>query len=114
VTHAAARHRALDRAFARAAGEPGGALLPSRPRAKDARSVNHDRKPSVLLAELWERRSGQGSTCFAGFMGNLAVALLHDGERVHPSRPGEKVTVRQLVAQEREGRPRTAGGPARG
>ena len=70
--------------------------------------MSHDRKPSLTLAELWERRSSAGNTYSAGFMGNVAVALLHDGERENPTRPGEKVTVWRLVAQERQSRPRGA------
>lgn len=110
MTHGAARHRTLDRAFAQAMGdEPGHSLLPSRLRGRDARSMSYDRKPNLLLAELWERRSSQGNTYFAGFMGNVAIALLHDGEREHPTRPCEKVTVWRLVAQERNGRPGAPG-----
>jgi hypothetical protein len=66
--------------------------------------MSHDHKPSIVLAELWERQSQHGNTCFSGFWGGLSVALLRDGERPHPTRPGEVVTVWKLVAQEREPR----------
>jgi hypothetical protein len=61
-------------------------------------------KPSVVLAELWERQSAKGNPYFAGFWGGLSVALLRDGERPHPTRPDETVTVWRLVAQERQPR----------
>jgi hypothetical protein len=63
--------------------------------------MSHDHKPSIVLAELWERQSQHGNTCFSGFWGGLSVALLRDGERPHPTRPDETVTVWKLVAQER-------------
>jgi hypothetical protein len=66
-------------------------------------------KPSIVLAELWERQSGKGNQYFSGYLGNLSIALLRDGEREHPTRPGETVTVWKLVAQERD---RTARMPA--
>jgi hypothetical protein len=69
-------------------------------------------KPSVVLAELWERKSQHGNTYFSGFMGNVSVALLYDGEREHPTRPGEVVKVWRLVAQERDRPQRTAAKPA--
>src|SRR5688572_28293563 len=61
-------------------------------------------RPSITLAELWERTSQHGNTYFAGFWGHLSVALLFDGERPHPTRPGEVVKVWRLVAQEQERR----------
>jgi hypothetical protein len=61
-------------------------------------------KPSITLAELWERTSQHGNTYFAGFWGHLSVALLFAGERPHPTRPGEVVKVWRLVAQEQERR----------
>jgi hypothetical protein len=63
-------------------------------------------KPSILLAELWERQSAKGNQYFSGFMGGLSLVLLRDGERPHPTRPDEVVTVWKLVAQERD-RPAT-------
>ena len=50
-------------------------------------------KPSILLAELWERESKHGNVYYSGFWGNLSVALLRDGERPHPTRPDETITV---------------------
>jgi hypothetical protein len=61
-------------------------------------------RPSITLAELWERTSQHGNTYFAGFWGHLSVALLFAGERPHPTRPGEVVKVWRLVAQEQERR----------
>lgn len=57
--------------------------------------------PSITLAELWERTSAAGNRYFAGYLGGLSIALLCDGEREHPTRPGETVVVWRLVAQER-------------
>lgn len=71
--------------------------------------MSYERKPSLLLCELWERESASGNVYFAGFLGGLSVALLRDGEREHPSRPGETVTVWRLVAQERQPRQETQG-----
>jgi hypothetical protein len=65
-------------------------------------------KPSVVLAELWERTSAKGNTYYLGFMGSVSVALLRDGERPHPTRPGETVVVWKLLAQERAAPPRKA------
>ena len=62
-------------------------------------------KPSILLAELWERESKHGNVYYSGFWGNLSVALLRDSERPHPTRPDETITVWKLVAQERQPRP---------
>jgi hypothetical protein len=62
-------------------------------------------KPSILLAELWERESSRGNVYFSGYWGNLSVALLRDGERPHPTLPDETITVWKLVAQERQPRP---------
>jgi hypothetical protein len=69
-------------------------------------------KPSILLAELWERESKHGNVYYSGFWGNLSVALLRDGERPHPTRPDETITVWKLVAQERQPRPAAQKPPA--
>jgi hypothetical protein len=61
-------------------------------------------KPSILLAELWERESKHGNVYYSGFWGNLSVALLQDGERPHPTRPDETIVVWKLVASERQPR----------
>ena len=73
--------------------------------------MTHDHKPSIVLAELWERESQHGNRYFNGFWGGLSVALLRDGERPHPTRPGEVVTVWKLVAQERDRPPRPPAKP---
>ena len=39
--------------------------------------MSYERKPSVLLCELWERESAQGNVYFGGFMGGLSVARNH-------------------------------------
>ena len=69
-------------------------------------------KPSILLAELWERQSAKGNQYFSGYWGNLSVALLRDGERPHPTRPDEVITVWRLVASERQPRPAAQKPPA--
>jgi hypothetical protein len=67
--------------------------------------MSYDHGPSIVLCELWERESKAGRQYFSGFMGNLSVALLYDGEREHPTRPGEVVKVWRFVGQERQPRP---------
>ena len=43
-------------------------------------------------AELWERTSAKGSRYFCGLLGGCHLLLLFDeGEREHPTRPGETV-----------------------
>ena len=92
MTHASARHRQFDRAASAAAGEPAGhALLRSRDRMKDMRSMQ---QPSIVLAELWERTSQAGRTYYTGFMGRRRVALVAAGEREHK---GATVKVWNLV-----------------
>jgi hypothetical protein len=66
--------------------------------------MSYEHKPSVVLCELWERESSRGNVYFSGFLGNLSVALLYDGERPHPTREGEVVRVWRLVASERQPR----------
>jgi hypothetical protein len=73
--------------------------------------MSHDHKPSIVLAELWERESQHGNRYFSGFWGDLSVALLRDGERPHPTRPDETVVVWRLVAQERDRPPRPPAKP---
>jgi hypothetical protein len=75
--------------------------------------MTYEHKPSVVLCELWERQSARSNTYFAGFWGGLSVALLYDGERPHPTRPGETVVVWRLVAQERQPRDATSRPPAK-
>jgi hypothetical protein len=66
--------------------------------------MTYNSGPSIVLCELWERESKAGNTYFTGFMGAVSVALLRDGERPHPTRPDETITVWKLVAQERQPR----------
>ena len=76
--------------------------------------MSYEHKPSIVLAELWERESKAGRQYFSGFCGGLQVALLRDGERPHPTRPDETIVVWKLVAQERQprdGAQRTAAKP---
>jgi hypothetical protein len=74
--------------------------------------MSYDHGPSIVLCELWERESKAGRQYFSGFMGNLQLALLRDGERPHPTRPDETVVVWKLVAQERQPRPAAQKPPA--
>lgn len=68
MTRAAGDHRALDRRFAEALGDPPGhALVPSRLRGKDARDLRAEAK--VLLAELVEHTSGRGHRYLRGWAG---------------------------------------------
>jgi hypothetical protein len=76
--------------------------------------MSYDRAPSITLLELWERRSAKNNLYFSGFLGGLQVALLRDGERPHPTRPDETITVWRLVASERQprdGAPKAAARP---
>jgi hypothetical protein len=56
----------------------------------------------VKLAELWERVSSKGTRYFSGLMGGCQVLLFDDGEKDHPTRPGEKVRIWRLMVQERD------------
>jgi hypothetical protein len=64
--------------------------------------MTYNSGPSLVLCE---RESSRGNTYFSGYWGSLSVALLRDGERPHPTRPEETITVWKLVAQERQPRP---------
>jgi hypothetical protein len=66
--------------------------------------LSYNSQPSITLLELWERRSAKGNLYFSGFLGGLSVVLLRDGERAHPSKPGELITVWKLLLQERQPR----------
>lgn len=75
MSHAAAAHRNLDRRFIDALardGEPGhvGALLPSRNRLKDMRTMSASR---VLLTTLSRRTSTKGNEYLAGWLGKASV-----------------------------------------
>jgi hypothetical protein len=105
------RHRLLDEAgWATLDRDRDRGRLPSTAELEQLR-MTHDHKPSIVLAELWERESQHGNRYFSGFWGGLSVALLRDGERPHPTRPGEVVTVWKLVAQERDRPPRPPAKP---
>ena len=67
--------------------------------------MSYGSQPSLVLAELWERRSAKNNLYFSGFMGAVSLALLRDGERPHPTRPDATIVVWRLVAQERQPRP---------
>jgi len=58
--------------------------------------------PQVLMAELWERVSSKGNVYFSGYLGKAQLLLFKDGERPHPTRPDETVTVWKLLLQERD------------
>src|SRR4051812_23631828 len=74
-------------------------------RNREDRRMSYGSQPSLTLLELWERQSARSNTYFSGYWGNLSVALLRDGERPHPTRPGEVIVVWRLVASERQPRP---------
>jgi hypothetical protein len=74
--------------------------------------MTYGSQPSLTLLELWERQSAKGNLYFSGFWGGLQVALLRDGERPHPTRPDETITVWRLVASERQPRPAVQRPPA--
>jgi hypothetical protein len=106
-------HRALDAAGWAALDcdrDPG--RRPSTTKPEDF-AVSYDQKPSVVLAKLCERQSGKGNAYFSSFLGNVSIALLRDGERPHPTREGETVTVWKLVAQERDRPPKPPAEAAR-
>jgi len=69
MTHAAARHRELDRRAALAMGDaPGHALVRSRHRLKDMSSMQTP-QARVLLADLTECVSGRGNRYLKGWLG---------------------------------------------
>ena len=74
--------------------------------------MSYEHKPSIVLAELWERESKAGRQYFSGFMGAVSVVLLRDGERPHPTRPDETIVVWKLLVQERQPRPAAQKPPA--
>jgi hypothetical protein len=81
LTHAAARHRHLDGRFADVLardGEPGarGALMPSRLRGKEMRTMS---APRVLLTTLSVRTSARGRQYLSGFLGKSRVVAF-EGE----------------------------------
>ena len=72
MTIAAAHHRALDRAYLAALGEPwhGHALVPSRNRLKDLRTMSSHRNP---LTTLSVRTSAKGNAHLGDWLGKASV-----------------------------------------
>ena len=109
MTHAAAAHRELDRQYADALardGEAGNghALVVSRNRLKDARSMNAPRKPRVLLLEVEIRTSERtGRAWYSAWLGR---ARLVGFETEQPNTRGHRVI--QLYAEEPEAQLRSA------
>lgn len=56
----------------------------------------------VKLASMWQRKSAAGKTYFSGFLGDAQLLLFKQGEKDHPTREGEKVTIWHLLVQERD------------
>ena len=67
----------------------------------------------IKIGEMWERVSAKGTRYFSGFLGDAQLLLFEAGERDHPSRPGEKVKVWNLLVGERN-RPAQREGPEAG
>jgi hypothetical protein len=70
--------------------------------------MSGDRKPMVQLATLWERTSANGNRYFSGFLNGNSILLFDGGEQDHPTKPGERVHVWNLVLQERDQAPRSS------
>jgi hypothetical protein len=64
----------------------------------------------VKLAEMWQRKSAKGAVYFSGYMGSTQVLLFKEGEKPHPTRPGEVVKVWNIMLQERDPSRRPGGG----
>jgi hypothetical protein len=79
MTHTAAKHRVFDAAFVEALARDGGApahdgaLLPSRLRHQDARTMDRPKRPRVLLAQLSVRTSAKGNRYLSGWLGKASV-----------------------------------------
>ena len=88
MTHAAARHRELDRRAAQALGLPAGhALVPSRLRMSDMKTMQPS-QARVLLAELTECVSGRGNRYLKGWLGaSSLVAFEGDGSQIFRAVP---------------------------
>jgi hypothetical protein len=82
MTHAAARHRHLDRACLRALGDPdhAHALLASRARMKDLRTMNGPPQAKMLLATLTEHTSARGNAYLRGWAGASNLAGFRGGD----------------------------------
>jgi hypothetical protein len=84
MTHASRRHARMDTALAERLardGESGhgGALLPSRSRLKDLRSMNTPNNRRVLLTTLSCRTSAKGHEYLSGFLAKAKVVAF-EGE----------------------------------
>ena len=78
MTHAADDHRNLDRSFGDAVGEPGHALVRSRDRGKDSRTL---RAPRVLLLEVEVRTSERtGKPWYSAWLGKCRLVGFEDAE----------------------------------
>ncbi len=106
VSYAAAAHRDLDRQYADALARDGGdrghghALVQSRLRRQDTRSMNAPRKPRVLLLEVEIRTSERtGRAWYSAWLGR---ARLVGFENEQPSTRGHRVI--QFYAEEPEAR----------
>ncbi len=95
MSHAAARHRDLDRRFADALARDGGdrahghALVASRNRLKDTRTMSVPRKPRVLLVEVEIRTSERtGKVWYSAWLGR---ARLVGFEAEEPNPRGHRV-----------------------
>ena len=80
MSHTAAPHRVMDRALAEALPRDGGdlahshALVVSRNRPKDARTMNPPRKPQVLLVEVEIRTSERpGRAWYSAWLGTARL-----------------------------------------
>jgi hypothetical protein len=56
----------------------------------------------VKLTTMWERVSAKGTRYFSGFLGDAQLLMFDGGERDHPSKPGERVHVWNVLCQERD------------
>jgi hypothetical protein len=54
----------------------------------------------VSLCKVWERTSAKGTRYFSGFLGSAQLLIFEDGQKPHPTRPGEVVTVWNVLLQE--------------
>jgi hypothetical protein len=64
----------------------------------------------VKLTEVWERTSAKGTRYFSGFLGSAQLLIFEDGQKPHPTRPGETVKVWNIMLQERDPSRRPGGG----
>ena len=103
VTYATAHHRELDRAAARAMGDPPGhALVRSRYRMKDMRTMTSAR---VLLTTLSVRTSAKGRPYLSGWLGKASVVAF-EGEPDRFGNPTWNIFVAE--PEPREGAPAAA------